>query len=212
MMDKALGMMITACMLLSGCGDKNEASKANFENTIKETYKTTMPCLQIAGYYHAEEGIAMVMEPDHVSDEKIIADEPLPKALADLSLFTLQVVRKPNSSGTEVPFLKMTLTEKGNPYFHDLRDRIDEMPSLCFGRYVLDSIDRFSQPASIMGQTLSEVQYTYHIEDLPDWTKDPELLKHSDWLRQLVTNPKHFETKTFILTNKGWEDKEVAGL
>jgi len=213
MVTKLMGVAIALCAIsLSGCSNKNEASEKNFKDAINETFKTDVPCLEIDGYYSAALGIGMPMEPDHATDEQIIADKPLPKALADLGLVTLNVVRTHPATGGELPYIKVTLTEKGKPYFRDLHDRIDEIPSLCFGHYVLDSVDRFSQPQSMLGQTLSEVQYTYHVVDVPDWVKAPELMAHSSWLKQLVTNPVRAETKTFILTNKGWEDKDATGL
>ncbi|CAE6956332.1 hypothetical protein [Paraburkholderia domus] len=214
MAKKKMGAAIMAgALLLTACADRNAANEANFKVAIAEAVKHNTPCLQIDGGFSMAEGIpVLIVTPANPSDEVVLAQKPLVKALANLGLVTLHVVHKPQPGmfgrTYQAPFIKVDLTDKGKPYARN----IEGMPSLCFGRYAVDSVDRFSQPASLLGQTVSEAQYSYHLEDLPDWAHDPQLLAQSAWLQQFVASPTHAGKATLVLTNKGWEDERVARL
>ena len=212
-MKKRGAAIVAGALLLTACADKNAASEANFKVAIAQAVKDQEPCLQIDGAFNMADGIpVLIVTPAHPSDDVVLAQKPLLKALANLGLITLHVVHKPQpglfGATYQAPFIKVDLTDKGKPYGKN----VEGMPSLCFGHYAIDSVDRFSQPASLLGQTVSEAQYTYHVEDLPDWAHDPQLLAQSAWLRQFVGSPTHSQKATLVLTNKGWEDERVARL
>ncbi|NPT54205.1 hypothetical protein [Paraburkholderia elongata] len=201
-------------LFAAGCSGRNAANEANFKAAINEGVKTQKACLSLDGpIANLSQGIPVLPAQNHASDQQIIAQKPLLKALDHVGLVTLQVVYRqqpglPMFGSYKAPYITVGVTDKGKPYF---QNRSDTGPALCFGRFVVDSIDRFSQPASAMGHMVSQVKYTGHLEDLPDWTHAPELTAQSDWLRKITSPQKYSDKTVLILTNKGWEDQRVAG-
>jgi hypothetical protein len=199
-------------LLLTGCADKKAANEANFKAAVEEAVKAQSVCMQFSRIFDPTSGIPVDLPPtSHPSDDAVLAQaDTLLKALADLQLVTLQVVHKPEPGPfgrANAPYITVKVTDKGKPYAKN----VGRMPSLCFGRLVVDSVDRFSAPTSMMGHTVSEVHYSYHVEDLPDWAHDPRLVAEDAELRQLLRTKQQSDKTVLVLTDKGWEDQRVAG-
>lgn len=79
---------------------------------------------------------------------------------------------------------------------------------LCYGKPHVDEITNFTQPADMMGMTLSQVSYTYHLEDLPDWATNPKVkAAFPDVARNTAQS---LEAKaTVVLTNDGWKHEKA---
>jgi hypothetical protein len=76
---------------------------------------------------------------------------------------------------------------------------------LCYGRVALVKVDNYSVPTQMMGMTLSEVNFTYHIVDIPEWARDKAIaavltpLGKAPNERQMLHG-----TATLVLYNDGW--------
>lgn len=78
--------------------------------------------------------------------------------------------------------MEYVITEKGKQF-----ERADKnagmslgggsYTSLCSGKKEVVDIVRYSEPSAMMGQTISQVTYTYNITDLASWMRDPAFLK-----------------------------------
>ena len=207
--------IVAGTLWMAGCSDRNEANEANFKAAITEGVKAEKACLSLDGPpADLSQGIPVFLAQGHPSDAQVVAQKPLLKALSEVGLVTLHVVYReqpglPMFGAYKEPCIKVDVSARAKPYF---QNRPRGGPSLCFGRFVVDSVDRFSQPSSETGQTVSQVEYTGHLEDFPDWTHAPELTAQSKWLRE-ITAPRKITVKAVVvLTNKGWEDERVAGL
>jgi hypothetical protein len=207
--------IVAGALCGAGCSDKNTANDVNFKLAVSEGVKTQKACLSIDGpVANLGQGIPVLLAQPHPSDAQVIAQKPLLKALGKAGLVTLHVVYReqpglPMFGSYKAPFIQVDVSDKGKPYFQNVAA---SGPSLCFGHFVVDSIDRFSEPSSVAGQTVSQVEYTGHLEDIPDWTRAPELAAQSTWLREITTARKFTDKAVLVLTNKGWEDERVAGL
>jgi DNA-binding transcriptional ArsR family regulator len=47
--------------------------------------------------------------------------------------------------------------------------------AFCYGKPMVDSVVRYTEPAEEMGQVQTEVTYTYRLRDVAPWAQDPEL-------------------------------------
>lgn len=75
--------------------------------------------------------------------------------------------------------------------------------AFCTGKYVLEDIESFTEPADAMGLKISRVAYTFKLRNAHKWLQDPAI-------QQVFTDAasmldKHIEGRAvLVLTNKGW--------
>ncbi len=84
----------------------------------------------------------------------------------------------PGESQRKLPDIRYDFTVKGRNYVPaNSRPMMAVMwpPSykLCYGTPQMQNIVRFSEPAALMGQIVTEVTYTYRLRDVAPWALDP---------------------------------------
>ena len=59
--------------------------------------------------------------------------------------------------------------------------------NFCFGRVVVDKITRINDTINgVGGGTVRDVYFTYHLENVPDWVKDPQIYKRFGYFKEQV--------------------------
>ena len=59
--------------------------------------------------------------------------------------------------------------------------------NFCFGRIVVDKITRTKDTINgVGGGTVRDVYFTYHLENVPDWVKDPQIYKRFRYFKEQV--------------------------
>ena len=59
--------------------------------------------------------------------------------------------------------------------------------NFCFGRVVVDKITRTKDTINgVGGGTVRDVYFTYHLENVPDWVKDPQIYKRFRYFKKQV--------------------------
>ena len=59
--------------------------------------------------------------------------------------------------------------------------------NFCFGRVVVDKINRTKDTINgVGGGTVRDVYFTYHLENVPDWVKDPQIYKRFRYFKEQV--------------------------
>ena len=77
---------------------------------------------------------------------------------------------------------------------------------LCYGRYEVSEIVRFTEPTGVAGATISEVTYEYALQDVPAWATDPELRENGF---EAASAEPRTDRAAFILTNQGWVHEKL---
>ena len=100
------------------------------------------------------------------------------------------------------------LTEKGKPLYKQNLKVMDEgeQNGFCFGKAKIKEIKQFSEPSEMLGAKISQVSYTYSIEDIPDWARLPKVQSASNDIKKAIeseTTPLEGKA-TLVLTNNGW--------
>lgn len=81
------------------------------------------------------------------------------------------------------PIYRYNLTDLGRKYVKWTFGNTN----FCFGRVVVDKIKRTKDTINgVGGGTVRDVYITYHVENIPDWVKDPEIYKRFRYFEKLV--------------------------
>jgi hypothetical protein len=97
-----------------------------------------------------------------------------------LGFFTEELVGEKDGK----PLYRYDLTELGRKYV----DWGLGETNFCFGRVVVDKIERIKDTINgVGGGTVRDVYITYHIENIPDWVKNPQVYKRFGYSKKLTT-------------------------
>ncbi|WP_392563623.1 hypothetical protein RHO13_09890 [Orbus wheelerorum] len=97
-----------------------------------------------------------------------------------LGFFTEELVGKTEGK----PLYRYQLTDLGRKYFDGFRNQTN----FCFGRIVVDSINRTKETINgVGGGTIRSVYMTYHVENIPDWVKNPAVYERFRYPKEVTT-------------------------
>jgi len=191
-------LRIVACLVfplaLVACGNPKEASKANFKKALEDYF--TENCSRL---------------PVNVQTFPIVMNGGLPQnavkynALVEAGLLTrteLPVSTPVPLQGVRVlPNIEYNLTGKGKTLFKEGGGLLSGKPSgFCFGHVEIASIDSFSEPAQLNGQTISQVTFTAN-PILDDWAKSPTIQRA---FPENTSGKSGQMTLPLVLMNDGW--------
>ena len=98
------------------------------------------------------------------------------------------------------------LTEDGKKYFQQIPGTLGQTSGFCYGRKSVDSIVKWTEPATVGISSQAEVTYTYRIIDPAGWAERPEVQQAFSDIRTTVNGAsKTTEIAGLQLTTKGWE-------
>jgi hypothetical protein len=104
------------------------------------------------------------------------------------------------------PVKRYELTTEGEKYFKQIPGTLGRDSGFCYGQKSVDSIVKWTDPATVGTASQTEVTYTYKIGNLAGWAKRPELQQAFSDIRMTVSGAsKTREVAGLQLTNKGWE-------
>jgi hypothetical protein len=80
-------------------------------------------------------------------------------------------------------------------------------PRFCYGHRVVTSIDSFTPPAMVDGQSTSQVSYHYKMMDIPGWANSEAMRKAFPALAK-ASSPDAQGRTAVVLTMNGWRVPE----
>jgi hypothetical protein len=102
-------------------------------------------------------------------------------------------------AGTQtVPGKTYSLTDEGRQVLRDPRTTI-----FCAGHYKVDDVVDFTVPGNAMGETISQVTFTYSPSDVPAWVSTGVQAAFPSLAKELA--PKQQGEANMVLKNNGWE-------
>lgn len=198
---RRIGLSLALWGTAAGCGgDPREASDANFERALA-AYSAEHPmCL---------EGDAWEM-PTHAFTDPTrwlggyIDPEQNKRELEALAAAGL-VSRHPDTPNPSL--IEYRLTPEGEAAYRTYRNSLgSEGGALCFGTPHVEKIVRYSEPADLFGQQVSEVTYRYTLQEVATWAEDPDLQRAFPHLAEVLaaqTEPAERKA-SLVLNSDGW--------
>jgi hypothetical protein len=198
---------IASMLALSACNSTKKPSDSNFRKTINQYLaKHGEACTMIGREFPVDVTEAeQRLQSDTATQMAVLEQAGLLRssnttAVVHGMLDALQDSTRPQ------PVKRYKLTAEGQKYFHKTRGIFGQMASFCYGEKTVDSIVKWTEPATIGAATQTEVTYTYKIADLAPWAERPDVQREFGDVRATVSGiSKSNEIVGLQLTNQGWE-------
>ena len=153
--------------------------------------------------YHMEGEDLPFSEKTQISFHNRVKNENL-HFFAERGFFTEEWVGETDGK----PLYRYDLTDLGRQYFDGFRNQTN----FCFGRIVVDSIKRTKDGINgIGGGTIRDVYITYHVENIPDWVKEPAVYQLFRYPKEVATGESFEGIHSYRVLGNG-KLKSVAGV
>jgi hypothetical protein len=206
-MRRSFVVSLAALFFLAGCNNTKKPSTANFTKAINEYLAKRDDACSSLG-----QTLPVNVTVPEQKDQYGIGPQLAALAGAGLVHSTnrtavvhgmLDALR---GSTPPQPVKRYELTDQGKQYYRQIPATFGQNGIFCYGQETVDSIIKWTEPATMEGASLSEVTYIYKIVDLAPWAKRPDVQQAFPDLRQTLNGAsKVNETTGLQLTNKGWE-------
>jgi len=204
-------LMLLSVLLLIGCASKKDANEKNFSEALNSYLaKKGQLCLGIPSTWPVD-----LNEAERRGGMGTAAEMgALEKAGLVRSRETVTEYTPPLSSRpVRANVLRYELTDNGKTFYRE-KDRLalagnkQVQGDLCYGQQTLDNILKWEGPNPVGGSKEAAIFYTYRVENLADWAKNPEIQKVFPGILSTIDGAgKTQMNQALTLTNEGWEAK-----
>jgi hypothetical protein len=209
MNNNLLCVMVLGTFVLVGCGSKNDANEKNLsEATNAYLVKKGQLCLGIATKWpvdlqDSDRGAGNVKGSEMTALEKagLVRSHE-----AETEVTPLSGTRPVNTK-----VLRYELTDDGKKFYQEkeapgLIGEKESRGDICFGQQALDSVIKTEGPITVGDKKEMTLYYTYKIENLAGWAKDPNIQKTFPGIVSTINGAgKTTLNQNLTLTDHGWE-------
>jgi hypothetical protein len=207
-------LMLLGGLLLIGCASKKDANEKNFSEALNSYLATKgQLCLGIPSAWPVD-----LNEAERRSGMGTAAEmAALEKAGLVRSHETETEYMPPLSSRpVKTRVLRYELTDNGKTFYRE-KDRLglagnkQVQGDICYGQQALDKIVNWQGPTAAGDSKEATVFYTYRIENLADWAKNPDIQKVFPGIVSTIDGAgKTQMNQSLTLTNQGWQAKGIG--
>jgi len=196
-------LSLAGAVLLTACNDVKKASDGNFRKAISQYLeKHGKACTWVGRPFPID-----VSEPEQRlqvgTSTRMAALEA-----AGLVQSSDTVAPTPSVFGPGAPrrVKRYEPTEAGKKYLQQIPGVLGQSAGFCYGDKTIDSIVKWTEPATMGPALQSEVTYTYKISNLAPWAERPDVEREFGDVRTTVSGiSKFLDLAGLQLTNQGWE-------
>ena len=209
-------LMLLGVLLLIGCASKKDANEKNFSEALNSYLaKKGQLCLGIPSAW-----------PVDLNEAERRGGMGTAAEMAALALEKAGLVRSHETETEYTPplssrpvrakVLRYELTDNGKTFYRE-KDRLglagnkQVQGDLCYGQQALDKIVKWEGPTPAGDSKEASVFYTYKIENLAEWAKNPDIQRVFPGIVSTIDGAgKTQMNQVLTLTNEGWTAKELA--
>jgi len=208
-----LWVIVLGVFLLVGCGSKKDANEKNFSEAINAYMaKRGQLCLGITSMWpvdlnESERRMTVGRAPVMEALEKIGLVRSHETTSESTPLFSTRPVK--------VTVLRYELTEEGKTFYREkqglsLPGNKETQGDLCYGQQALDKIVKWEGPTTVGDSKEASVFYTYKIDNLAEWAKNPDIQSVFPGVVSSVAGAgKTQMNQALTLTNQGWQARGI---
>jgi hypothetical protein len=206
-----LCVMVLGTLILLGCGSKNDVNEKNLSDaTNANLIKKGQLCLGIVSKWpvdvpKSESQMTTGRAPEMAALEKIGLVRSH-ETETDFTPFS-------NTSPVKTKVLRYELTEEGKKFYREkelpgLTGAKESRGDICFGQQALDTVIKTEGPITVGDKKEMTLYYTYKIENLADWAKNPDVQKTFPGIVSTINGAGKTQiNQNLVLTDRGWEAK-----
>ncbi len=194
-------------MLWIGCAtDPREASEENFASVVQEGLVADPECLRGGSGW----AFPKTVPSDSSATRNTFFVLPWENA-RDLPMRYAELVKAgllSHHDGVPRPeFDQYRLTPAGAQVYRTYEGPLGRAGAFCYATRHVEEVVRYSEPADLFGQRVSEVTYTYTLQDVAPWAESPALQAALPALAQALSDrdtPTE-GTAAVVLQSDGWQ-------
>jgi hypothetical protein len=194
---------LTSVVFLTACNDVKKPSDGNFRKAINQYLeKHEKACTWVGRPFPID-----LSESEQKLQSGTSAQMAVLEA-AGLVRSSNTVAPTPSIFGPGAPrrVKRYQPTEAGEKYLQQVPGIFGQAAGFCYGDKTVDSIVKWTEPATMGPALQSEVSYTYKIANLAPWAERPDVQREFGDVRTTVNGiSKSSEIAGLQLTNQGWE-------
>jgi hypothetical protein len=211
MKNDVLYVMVLGTLLFVGCGSKDDANEKNLSDaTNAYLVKKGQLCLGIATKWpvdlqDSDRGAGSVKGSEMVALEKV--------GLVSSHETEIEVTPLSGTRPVTTKVLRYELTDDGKKFYQEketpgLIGEKESRGDICFGQQALDTVIKTEGPVTVGNNKEMTLYYTYKVENLAEWAKDPNIQKTFPGIVSTINGSgKTTLNQNLMLTDQGWEAK-----
>lgn len=194
-----IASIMASLVALAGCGSKQDANKSNFQSAIQDYLNTRkgvcvmLPAKEVPFTFQKTGGFHVMNEPEKAA------------ALMSAGLLSAKDTQVKAFIGNQmVPGVEYSLTDEGRKYLvKGGAGNVGNWDAFCGGKYKVKEVENFTQPADMFGAKVSQVNYLYEVDDVPNWAKVPALQAAYPLVKHDLTGAPG-DKAVLVSTSEGW--------
>ncbi|QXW20228.1 hypothetical protein KXJ72_18185 (plasmid) [Comamonas aquatica] len=189
---------IATAIFLTACGSPTDPSKDNFKTAIQAFLDTKGGvCVDVPA-----QSVPFKLELNNpISHNGVV----LAEALVDAGLLNKQdaQVKAPFDGGVR-PGREYNVTSAGSAYLVKPKSyAMGARDSFCTGKYKILEVGEFTEPRTMDGKVMTQVNFSYSVSDRADWSETPSLQAAHRVLRE--NSAAQLKQKAVLIqTDSGW--------
>lgn len=181
---------------LSGCSDPQAASNENFGKAINAFYQSNPACLLVT----RNELPLKIDRNGYAGDIRAMKQLD---ALAKVGLLTTSDTQETVGTGlfkANRSYWTYALSEQGQKSYATWGKG---NKGFCYGQLEVVTVNNFTEPSPLLGMTVSQVSYTFHVKDAAAWSQDAAV--KAAYERAVVPPGETVQGKAIVVkTGNGW--------
>lgn len=204
-------LTLFSVLLLVSCASKKDANEKNFSEALNSYLaKKGQICLGIPSAWPVD-----LNESERRSGMGRAAEMAALERAGLLRSHETETEYTPplSSRPVKAKVLRYELTDNGKTFYRE-KDRLglagnkQVQGDLCYGQQALDKIIKWEGPTVAGDSKDASVFYTYKIENLAEWAKNPDIQRIFPGVASTINGAgKTQMNQALILTNQGWQAK-----
>ena len=206
-------LIVFSVLLLVSCASKKDANEKNFSEALNSYLaKKGQLCLGIPSAWPVD-----VNEAERRGGMGTAAEMAALEKVGLVRSHEAETEYTPplNSRPVKTNVLRYELTDNGKTFYRE-KDRLglagnkQVQGDLCYGQQALDKIVNWQGPTAVGDSKEATVFYTYRIENLADWAKNPDIQRVFPGIVSTIDGAGTTQmNQPLRLTNQGWQARGI---
>lgn len=200
-------VFIVGLLILIGCDSTKKPSDANFTKAINEYLAKHGEACTVIGRPFPIDVPQLEQRERFGTGPKLAALEQAGLVHgADTTAVVHGMLDPLRGPTPPQPVKRYELTADGRKYLQQIPGTLGWASGFCYGQKSVDSIVKWTEPATVGTSSQIEVTYTYRIVGTAHWAERPDVQGAFLDIRTTINGAsKTFEVAGLQLTSKGWE-------
>ncbi len=196
-------------LLATGCSSLKKPNDANFRRAINDQLsKSEFACINLpqgGNFPIAVPVAAFSLNQEIVSKLEALQQAGLVQS-ADVAEVPAGFYGLGFTPGIAQPVRHFTLTGAGQKLYEATQTIPGRRTQLCYGHSSVSQIVKWTEPATFLGTTVSDVTYTFNVQVAQGWAQRLDVQQAFPEIPALLANAENERLSAgLVLTSQGWQ-------